>query len=132
MPANRFLIASPAGSPFTPPCGIGVPNCCLIKSAANGSHPWVTTIGLDLAKHVFQAHGVDAEGATVSAQAASACASSVAFHIHCGRDPASAGALGSCRNQKRIHGRPESQGVVCGDRNEKKGSGYHTEEGHGE
>ena len=25
----------------------------------------VTTIGLDLAKHVFQAHGVDAEGATV-------------------------------------------------------------------
>jgi hypothetical protein len=27
---------------------------------------------------------------------------------------------------------PESQGVVYGDRNEKKGSGYHTEEGHGE
>ena len=25
----------------------------------------VTTIGLDLAKHVFQVHGVDAEGATV-------------------------------------------------------------------
>ena len=25
----------------------------------------VTTIGLDLAKHVFQLHGVDAEGATV-------------------------------------------------------------------
>ena len=24
----------------------------------------VTTIGLDLAKHVFQVHGVDAEGAT--------------------------------------------------------------------
>jgi transposase len=25
----------------------------------------LTTIGLDLAKHVFQVHGVDAEGATV-------------------------------------------------------------------
>src|SRR5215831_5911324 len=25
----------------------------------------VTTIGLDLAKHVFQVHGIDAEGATV-------------------------------------------------------------------
>ena len=25
----------------------------------------VTTIGLDLAKHVFQVHGVDAEGATI-------------------------------------------------------------------
>jgi transposase len=25
----------------------------------------VTTIGLDVAKHVFQVHGVDAEGATV-------------------------------------------------------------------
>jgi hypothetical protein len=25
----------------------------------------ITTIGLDLAKHVFQVHGVDAEGATV-------------------------------------------------------------------
>ena len=25
----------------------------------------VTTMGLDLAKHVFQVHGVDAEGATV-------------------------------------------------------------------
>jgi hypothetical protein len=28
-------------------------------------HGEVTTIGLDLAKHVFQVHGVDAEGATV-------------------------------------------------------------------
>src|SRR4026207_189521 len=28
----------------------------------------VTTIGLDLAKHVFQVHGVDAEGATVLRQ----------------------------------------------------------------
>src|SRR5262249_23840349 len=36
----------------------------------------VTTIGLDLAKHVFQVHGVDAEGSDGSAQAASACAGS--------------------------------------------------------
>src|SRR5256884_7505768 len=35
----------------------------------------VTTIGLDLAKHVFQVHGVDAEGEG-AAQAASACAGS--------------------------------------------------------
>jgi transposase len=25
----------------------------------------ITTIGLDLAKHVFQVHGIDAEGTTV-------------------------------------------------------------------
>ena len=31
----------------------------------------ITTIGLDLAKHVFQVHGVDAEGAS-SAQATAA------------------------------------------------------------
>src|SRR5262245_36186755 len=39
----------------------------VVESAATGSHPWVRfrTIGLDLAKHVFQVHGVDAEGATV-------------------------------------------------------------------
>src|SRR3954449_11766363 len=32
-----------------------------------GSHPMgeITTVGLDLAKNVFQVHGVDAEGATV-------------------------------------------------------------------
>src|SRR5215207_5426450 len=37
------------------------------ESAANEepSMGEVTTIGLDLAKHVFQVHGVDAEGATV-------------------------------------------------------------------
>jgi transposase len=38
-----------------------------IESAANGepSMGEITTIGLDLAKHVFQVHGVDAEGAVV-------------------------------------------------------------------
>ena len=37
------------------------------ESAANGepSMGEVTTIGLDLAKHVFQVHGADADGATV-------------------------------------------------------------------
>jgi hypothetical protein len=37
------------------------------ESAANGepSMGEVTTIGLDLAKHVFQVHGVDADGGTV-------------------------------------------------------------------
>ena len=37
------------------------------ESAANRepSMGQITTIGLDLAKHVFQVHGVDADGATV-------------------------------------------------------------------
>ncbi len=29
----------------------------------------ITTIGLDLAKHVFQVHGIDAQGTTVLARA---------------------------------------------------------------
>src|SRR5215471_19516898 len=36
-----------------------------ISSEREPSMDEVTTIGLDLAKHVFQVHGVDAEGATV-------------------------------------------------------------------
>ena len=36
-----------------------------ISSEREPSMGEVTTIGLDLAKHVFQVHGVDAEGATV-------------------------------------------------------------------
>src|SRR5262249_25768517 len=43
-----------------------MPNCCdRISSEWEPSMGEVTTIGLDLAKHVFQVHGVDAEGATV-------------------------------------------------------------------
>src|SRR5579864_1626515 len=42
-------------------------NAGLSKRPANGepSMSEITTIGLDLAKHVFQVHGVDAAGATV-------------------------------------------------------------------
>ena len=36
-----------------------------ISSEREPSMGEVTTIGFDLAKHVFQVHGVDAEGATV-------------------------------------------------------------------
>jgi transposase len=36
-----------------------------ISSNGEPSMGEVTTIGLDVAKHVFQVHGVDAEGATV-------------------------------------------------------------------
>ena len=36
-----------------------------ISSEREPSMGEVTAIGLDLAKHVFQVHGVDAEGATV-------------------------------------------------------------------
>ena len=39
--------------------------CDRISSEWEPSMGEVTTIGLDLAKHVFQVHGVDAEGATV-------------------------------------------------------------------
>jgi transposase len=36
------------------------------KHPIKGSHPWTrSTIGLDLAKHVFQVHGVDGSGAPV-------------------------------------------------------------------
>ncbi len=35
------------------------------KPPANREPYEITTIGLDLAKHVFQVHGVDAEGKTV-------------------------------------------------------------------
>src|SRR6516225_8039169 len=43
-----------------------MPNCCdRISSEWEPSMGEVTTIGLDLAKHVFQVHGVDAEGGTV-------------------------------------------------------------------
>jgi hypothetical protein len=40
----------------------------LVKRISSNGEPSmseVTTIGLDLAKHVFQVHGVDAGGATV-------------------------------------------------------------------
>ena len=33
----------------------------------------IATIGLDLGKHVFQAHGIDAEGTTVPPPAAAQC-----------------------------------------------------------
>src|SRR5438046_7864054 len=39
--------------------------CDRISSEWEPSMGEVTTIGLDLAKHVFQVHGVDAKGATV-------------------------------------------------------------------
>ena len=40
----------------------------------------ITTIGLDLAKHVFQAHGIDAEGTTVLRKRLRRGRSSAAFH----------------------------------------------------
>ena len=46
-----------------------------VESPADGepSMSEITTIGLDLAKHVFQVHGVDANGANCCAQATAAC-----------------------------------------------------------
>src|SRR6516162_6023998 len=42
-------------------------NCCLIESAANGSHPWARLLRSDLTwrSMFFRCTGVDAEGATV-------------------------------------------------------------------
>ena len=48
----------------------------------------ITTIGLDLAKHVFQVHGIDAQGYDGSAQATAARASAGVLQPHsavCGR-----------------------------------------------
>ena len=44
-----------------------MPKWWLSKITSNGSHPWneITTIGLDLAKNVFQVHGVDEAGNVV-------------------------------------------------------------------
>jgi hypothetical protein len=46
----------------------------------------ITTIGLDLAKHVFQVHGIDAQGTTVLRKCADKYwRSSAAFHaVWCG------------------------------------------------
>jgi hypothetical protein len=48
----------------------------------------ITTVGLDLAKHVFQVHAVDA-GGTGSAQAASAAAIACVLHPKAGHMTAS-------------------------------------------
>jgi transposase len=44
-----------------------VPKWWSAKITSNGSHPWAifTTIGLDLAKNVFQVHAVDEAGSLV-------------------------------------------------------------------
>jgi Transposase len=48
------------------PCGIDVPNWCLRNHQEwEPSMSEITTIGLDVAKHVFQVHGIDAQGTTV-------------------------------------------------------------------
>ena len=52
---------------WTPPAdGIGVPGwCCEQPRTRETSERQVTTIGLDIAKSVFQVHGVDRHGKTV-------------------------------------------------------------------
>jgi transposase len=42
-----------------------VPNWCFEESPGTGAIHEITTIGLGLAKHVFQVHGIDAQGTTV-------------------------------------------------------------------
>src|ERR1044071_9520133 len=45
---------------WTPPTGISVPSWWSSKLTSTGASAMeMTTIGLDLAKHVFQVHGVD-------------------------------------------------------------------------
>ena len=50
---------------WTPPDGIDVPEWRRFTPLEEASVTEVTTIGLDIAKHVFQAHGVDATGRAV-------------------------------------------------------------------
>jgi transposase len=50
---------------WTPPDGIDVPEWRCFTPLEEASVTEVTTIGLDIAKHVFQAHGVDATGRAV-------------------------------------------------------------------
>ena len=77
VPANVTLLSLPAYSPELnpvericwggwPPHGISVPRWWLSK-VTNGepSVMEITTIGLDLAKHVFQVHGIAADGSVV-------------------------------------------------------------------
>nr|WP_250814038.1 hypothetical protein [Neorhizobium tomejilense] len=47
--------------------GIAMCQSVAVESHMRESRPWcmVSTIGLDIAKHVFQVHGVDAVGAVV-------------------------------------------------------------------
>src|SRR5262249_7307917 len=60
--AGAALGQVPAGPPAASTCQSGV---------SKNHQEWepsmseITTIGLDLAKHVFQVHGIDAEGTTV-------------------------------------------------------------------
>src|SRR5688572_7603227 len=52
---------------WTPPAGgIGVPGwCCEQPRTRETSEMQITTIGLDVAKNVFQVHGVDEHGEVV-------------------------------------------------------------------
>ena len=47
---------------WTPPDGINVPGWCCREPPREASVQEVATVGLDLAKHVFQAHGASAAG----------------------------------------------------------------------
>ena len=58
--------ASLAKMGWTAPDGIDVPDwCCRFDQTREPSMTKISTIGLDLAKNVFQLHGVDASGAVV-------------------------------------------------------------------
>src|SRR5262249_54472496 len=83
---------------------------CRITRNREPSMSEVTTIGLDLAKHVFQVHGIDAQGATVlrkRLRPGKCWRSSAEFH---------AVWLGWKRVQRRTTGRASSPrlGTRCG------------------
>ena len=61
---RQFCASSPLGvMGWTPPDGIDVPKCDRQKPhKGRASVEQVSTVGLDIAKRVFQAHGTDAAG----------------------------------------------------------------------
>ena len=50
---------------WTPPSGICVPEWVVLQTTKEASMEQIITVGLDLAKHVFQVHGTGVNGAVV-------------------------------------------------------------------
>src|SRR6478736_9823320 len=50
---------------WTPPGGICVPEWVVLQTTKEASMEQIITVGLDLAKHVFQVHGAGVNGAVV-------------------------------------------------------------------
>src|SRR4029450_9011949 len=64
--AVEQLVPEPGIDGMDGPCGTGVPLWWLVQ-VSQQEHPMqITVVGLDIAKHVFQAHAADADGRAVA------------------------------------------------------------------